>query len=160
MTPPSRIAELAVPVLRYLAEDSRLIMLLLDNGLMVRDANQGFVHLLGLDAPPRGMPLAELLAAGENDRVGQAVQTHSPAEVVLRFLDRRGKEVGIRARLIVLDEGLLLFGEEFVLSEAEVLSEMSRLNNELANTARELHRKNQALERARDKIKTLSGLLP
>ena len=47
-----------------------------------------------------------------------------------------------------------------MLTNEEILQKMSILNNEMANMARDLHRKNKALEKTRSEIKTLSGIIP
>lgn len=48
----------------------------------------------------------------------------------------------------------------FVLTNEFALEKMSELTNDMANMARDLHRKNKELETAWSKIKVLSGIIP
>jgi len=93
-------------------------------------------HLLTAELPERKMPLRFV------------------------FKSLEGGSIILNCHVNRTDHGYLLFGDQAMLAESDILKKMTVLNNEMAALTRELNRKNRALLEAQEQIKTLTGIIP
>lgn len=145
--------------MRYL-EDAGISQVRLSLEGEIMGCNAAFMRLLGLGEEPIGRSLSEWLLPGSQDalrRLDLAPGQETPLDLLLAG---ENDLIEMDARVSRLAECVLLLGRRAILTDEQVLVQMSTLNNELINLTRELKRKNLALEEAQRRIETLSGLIP
>lgn len=148
-------------VLGFLVHESTLLLTVLDRDLSVLETNPAFQKLLETPEDAGTLVFSDLLTADSREEFLRSMENGPlPLKTIVELQSAGEVTARLDIAVLPLAEGYLLFGEHHDLSESEALRQMTLLNNELANTARELHRKNMALEKAQSEIKTLKGLLP
>lgn len=127
-------------VFGYLEAKSGISVLLLDSELNIRDCNQGFVALLGIDQKPVGFPASNFLALDD-------ANPPLASEMTLPFSQRTGFSGYLHCRAIPTEDGCLLFCERLSLTESKAIELMAQLNNELLVIQRALVQKNLLLDK-------------
>jgi hypothetical protein len=159
MNPAGILSEYAHQFEKYLGQTRALSILHLDRDLVIRDVNHHFAGLLDENAPLEGRQLREMVLP-ESRELLESLDSRDAVVFTINFRHGKGMSIPVHCHVFKTAEGWLILGEPFLLSYDESLQKMSTLTNELANMTRELQRKNRALEKARDEIKTLSGIVP
>ncbi len=80
--------------------------------------------------------------------------------LTLDFKGGNGIDFSLKCTFESVESGYIIFGDRYSVTGDELFMSMTKLNNDLSATLRELDRKNKELEDAKKKIKVLSGLLP
>lgn len=145
--------------LHFLWESSSTILIVTDRSFQILDHNASFLRLLPHVQKPKTKSLLSYLSLAS---VADLQQTDVTAidQITLVFTVQDGAAQSLSCRIVPAEECLIFVGEQLLLTESDVVVEMTKLNTELNNLTRELHRKNLALEKARNEIKVLHGLLP
>jgi hypothetical protein len=145
--------------LHFLWESSSTILIVTDRSFQILDHNASFLRLLPHVQKPKTKSLLSYLSLAS---VADLQQTDVTAidQITLVFTAQDGAAQSLSCRIVPAEECLIFVGEQLLLTESDVVVEMTKLNTELNNLTRELHRKNLALEKARNEIKVLHGLLP
>jgi signal transduction histidine kinase len=131
---------------RHLAEFSHLAIVTLDESMTITDCNQGFLRLLGLSEKPARANLRDLVdPANRNDLFLPKQEDHSRLRLNLR--SPSGTVNGLTCDLYRTDQGYILFGEQKMLVESEVVASISSLNDQLTNLTRDLHKTNFELNK-------------
>jgi signal transduction histidine kinase len=131
---------------RYLSEFTHLAIVTLDDSMTITDCNQGFLSLLGLSERPASANLRDLIASASLD----AESLPKPGEhrrVRLNLRSPSGTMNGLTCDLYGTDRGTILFGEQTMLGESEVVAGISSLNDQLTNLTRDLHKSNFELNK-------------
>lgn len=143
---------------RYLGDSVAVAALLLDRDHRVLRFNRAFSRMAGNGPSPLGRPLPDLLEPGSRPTAERLLHGKALVER-LQFLGEGRSIFEVTCRVYSEDQGLLLLGDQLTLTEGDVLQTMSRINGEVVNLGRELERKNRALQRALEDVKTLQGIL-
>jgi len=120
----------------------------------VVECNEAFNGLAGSGGGAVGRVLAELEALGPPAEGQREV----PEPLYLR-LGSGGEQV-VSFHAYAVAGGTLLIGDRVLFTETRIVAGLAALHEELVNTTRELYKRNLALEEARERLKTLRGLLP
>jgi diguanylate cyclase (GGDEF)-like protein len=151
----------------YLGRVSSLTAVILNSEQTILDCNCGFQRLLGLPEKPLGRNLKEFLyqEEGQGDPFSTPIKDLSPkkescdpqryATAKLNFIVGQSVIHTLTCFVFEMKGRFLLFGEKLMLSNTQIISKMSVLNNELAELTRQLNKKNQELERANQVITRL-----
>jgi hypothetical protein len=146
-----------------LRESSRSIFAVLDRGRTLTDCSRGFMRLAGCGSRPVGQPLAAYLDADSAARVESADSTGyrgSPVKLRLRFCSPSAGSHLIDALWSAHADGFTLYGEPPLAVESDMLLELARLNEALITRNREIVRQKAELEKAKNHIRKIEGLLP
>ena len=144
---------------RFLLAATSLATAVFDDELKIVRCNDLFNQLLGSGSSLVGLPLSEIATSEQfQEFTKDKLLENSPLRLSMAL--NLGHQHSLLCHFQVATNGLLLIGEQPVLSSSEILEELSKVNNDLVNLTRRLQKKNADLERAKEKIKTLSGLVP
>lgn len=135
-----------------------VVALLKENGEIL-DCNDGCLRLLGLAGKPVGRPLKDFLQPEQSDRVALERIIDSK-RMRLHFVQKPAVVHVLEAEFVRSEGAFLLFGEKLMLTNNDVVSQMTVLYEELVNLNRRVNKEKAALERARSRIRTLEGILP
>ena len=158
----------------HLLARSSLPVAVFDENQAVVRCNPAFARLTGDDAERLvGRGFGELArvegddaSASESPRPATGASesprpaTGAGAVVRLRFSRAGGGHETVGGHLVELDGGWVWIGERQVITDNELMNELTGLHEQMVNLARELQKRNAQLERARSEIRTLGGLLP
>ena len=143
-----------------------LFALLLGNAGQVLAVNDRAAALLGTEENCCPLPLAELLAEGQEDCLARIEEAASGESLPLSLKTAAGSRIGIDCSVTALGEEMLVFGMYSDQENDRIITEMSVLNLEMANMTRELHKKNlqlavsqQALAKADSMKKTFLAII-
>lgn len=143
-----------------------LFALLLGNAGQVLAVNDRAAALLGTEENCCPLPLAELLAEGQEDCLARIEEAASGVSLPLSLKTAAGSRIGIDCSVAALGEEMLVFGMYSDQENDRIITEMSVLNLEMANMTRELHKKNlqlavsqQALAKADSMKKTFLAII-
>ncbi|MBN1605265.1 MAG: hypothetical protein JW940_01455 [Polyangiaceae bacterium] len=146
--------EHAAVLAEFIGNSDRHIVAELDGAGVIVDSSVGFSRLLGRNDKPVGTPFYELFADERSDRrsglpqVGYLVARARPPSIPSR----------LEAQAIRSGEKLLVVAEQ-VHVEQNVVEQLARLNDEMTNLTRQLHKDKAELERSIARIKRLEGLI-
>ncbi len=140
--------------LDYLNYSRSICIVTFDSDLNILDCNLFFMSLIGLDQKPINRNLKEFLSLQDQDLSFDPKENNGQT---LRFnLINSRRELSAITGYVYNTNGVyVLFGERAWIADHEIIHEISKLNNELANMARELNKKNIALEKANATINDL-----
>jgi len=131
---------------RYLTEFTHLAIVTLDESMTITDCNQGFLRLLGLSEKPARANLRDLVDPANLNALSFPKEgDHRRLRLNLR--SPSGTVNGLSCDLYRTDQGYLLFGEQKMLVESEVVASISSLNDQLTNLTRDLHKSNFELNK-------------
>lgn len=145
---------------RFIEQSRSVVVVELAADGTIRTTNALFAELVGSTAPLSGHPLGDFVRSHLPDDLLETLAEGEVRQFSLNLQGAGTDTFGMKVKLFATDGGFVMFGEVATIETGDMLAEMGRLNTELLNVTRELERKNAALERARIRIKTLSGLLP
>lgn len=140
-------------LLAHLASPEGPAVALVDALGRVVECNEPFDRLAGGGGAAETV-LADLAALAPSDERG-----HGRAERLVLRLGSAGEHV-VSFHVYAVQGGTVLIGDRVLFTETRVVAGLAALHEELVNTTRELHKRNLALEEARDRVRTLKGLLP
>jgi len=143
----------------YFNSAANIVIVVLDPSLKIIDCNNGLANVLHLSECPVGKSFRTYLQTNA-DTLFEELQSHTFESRTLSLAGPSTVQNVLRGLIYKSEQGYVLFGGHIFMTNDKIVSHMSRLNNELANMMRELHRKNKELQEANEKIKTLRGLLP
>lgn len=142
----------------YLWRDTPLDVVLIDKDRRIRICNPRFLDRLGLQASPVGTAVESLFAPAV-----PAWPWPSPGQIVAAAFTIQapsGVTHLMSGHLVGTSTGWLILAEAHRHSYHDLVSKMSLVNNELANLARELGKKNTALAQANARIAELLRIDP
>lgn len=138
----------------FIANSERYIIAELDGTGIVVDCSLGLCLLLGRKDKPVGSAFFELFIDEPSGR-----RSGPPAVGYLAVQARPpGVPSRLQAQVIQSGEGYLVVAEQVNL-EQDVLETLAKLNDEMTNLMRQLHKEKAALERSLARIKRLEGII-
>ena len=144
---------------KFLLASTSLVTAIFDEELKIVSCNGLLNQLLGSGSSLVGLTLNKIATSHDTlEFTREGLIENSPLRLNMTL--KIGYEHSLLCHFSATDDGLLLIGEQPVLSSGEIMEELSKVNMELLDTTRKLQKKNAELERAKEKIKTLSGLVP
>jgi hypothetical protein len=165
---------------QYLDEISSMVLVVLTRDFRIRYCNQGFLKLLDLSQKPLGRDITDFFLP-EKQQFPALPEVGGSLRVLLPFQPHNAAAHLLLCQIINAGRYYLVIGERLLQMESTIVGQISQLNQELTNIARELQQKNQALLEAMEaqcrseaakeeligrlqdalqQVKTLSGLLP
>ncbi len=145
------------PVLDYLEQSGSISIVVLDHELFIKNCNQFFMNLIESSENPIGQNLKDMLLPEDLDMF-----TNLPKEgyqfISYNLTSSHNNQNYMVGYLYKINNGFILFGERAWISDDQIIQEISKLNNDMANMTRELNKKNNALEKANAKITKLSRI--
>ncbi len=141
-------------VFNYIDQVSSICAVLFDKQLVIADCNRAFKEVVGAGDGPVGRKFdSYLLAEDRNLNIAPPEDGFQELRFTLTSeIQGQNNMVGYLART---KGGYLLFCEKAWITEDQIFVEISKINNQLANMARELNKKNIALEKANATINKL-----
>ena len=144
---------------RLLAQQARIIMFIIEGERSIVWTNNAFREMFGRQLPTGGLDIRELLTSEGGKLLDAAGGMITDGMKLVFSCDKKSAHMLV-CRVLSSEKHKLVFSEEVMATEAVVMKSMTRMNNELSNLTRDLHRKNVALQQAMEEIKVLKGLLP
>ncbi len=145
-------------IAQSLQSSQSLTMIILEPDFIIKSHNAGLSHLLQSDKNFSGATFQSILLPESHHLLDESIIDQ---KMPIRFnFDTGSSAVSLDCH-VAMNNGLyIVIGDHQVLCESEIMLEMTVLHNEIAALTRELNRKNKALQKAQNEIKTLSGIIP
>jgi hypothetical protein len=144
----------------YFSTLNKVVVVILDKELNISEHNETFKKLLQVKNDIVGKKLHSFLLP-ESQNILPLSDSTKHVSTLLKFISSFSTPISLDCHIFNIDHKKhLILGSQFMLTNEFVLKKMSELTNEMANMARDLHRKNKELETAWSKIKVLSGIIP
>jgi hypothetical protein len=127
---------------------------------IIKEFNAGFINLVRCERSLiAGAPLKTFL---HEDSWQLLSSNLAEQKMPVRFIIKPvgGGSIILKCRIHRTDDGFLIFGDQTLLAESDILRKITLMNNEMAAMTRELNRKNRQLLDAQEQIKTLTGIIP
>jgi signal transduction histidine kinase len=130
----------------HLEAFTHIVILVVDETMAITDCNQAFLKLLGLSEKPRGTNLRALLEP-ESVNAPSLPTEEARRRMRLNFRDSSGAVNSLICDVYKTDQGYILFGEQTIPSQSEIVARISALNDQLTNLTRDLHKSNFELNK-------------
>lgn len=127
-----------------LDDSSQIALITLTANARIIDYNSGFANLIERNDNLKGADLKSLLLPESRSFLDSYLAKKSP--LPLNFTLSEKDSIALQCAFHPTKNGYLMFGEQPILADSEVMRTMSLLNNELAGLTRELNRKNRILK--------------
>ncbi len=135
-------------MLRFLMEQSDLLVILTTPDGLIRDCNRGFLHSTGLSEKPLQRPLGDFMTLPDGFPDGT-----NPDSTQLFHL--HGIRMPFLVQVFATADGCLLVGEKRIIEDEGILEAISRTNRDLSDVIRQAKRQNLALQQANEEITRL-----
>jgi len=142
------------PIIEYLNQSSSVSLILLDNNMQIKDCNQLFLKIIETDQKPVGLNLKEFLITEDHHLTTNPPENKS-LNIRYTLLSGQGNPTNMIGGFYRLNNDYLLLGERAWIADDQVIHEISKMNNELANMTRELNKKNIGLEKLNAEVNNL-----
>lgn len=134
----------------FLQQSENTIVLTVDQDMYILEANRAFCKFFLLDTVPVGRPLRDFFVNSSlavlEDAKGLENAFHTKTKGSIMFSD-------LVVHSFKTEGGFLLLSEPKNVIESDVMNEISRLNQDLIDTTRDLDRKNIELEETMERLK-------
>ncbi len=130
----------------HLEAFTHIVILAVDETMAITDCNQAFLKLLGLSEKPRGTNLRALLEPESVNALSLPTE-EARRRMPLNFRDSSSAVKSLTCDVYRTDQGYILFGEQTILSESEIVARISALYDQLTNLTRDLHKSNFELNK-------------
>jgi hypothetical protein len=156
----SFILEHAVLLENYFNQTETLAIVILDNNLKISRSNECFRKLISSKKVLPGEEIYSFLLPESHELLPLSTST-SDRSVWLNFKPAGSSAIPLHCQIFRLENGNhLILGGHLTLTNEVIIQEMTLMSNEMANMARDLHRKNRELQDAHSKIRILGGIIP
>jgi hypothetical protein len=146
--------EHAATLAEFIGGSERYIVAELEGAGLIVDCSVGFLRLLGREDRPVGSPFYDLFTDERSDR-----RTGLPDLGHLLARARPPAAPSLLAAQVLRSGAAYLVVAEQVNLEQDVVEQLAKLNDEMTNLTRQLHKDNAELERSITRIKRLEGLI-
>lgn len=152
----------------FLAEESSVAIVAIDDRMVIKACNNGFLQLFSLETPPIGRSLGDFLLISERYLLLPG------SEWRLQCTAKSGVSGALSGYVFSVQRDLVLVAERVMATDTTIVGQMTHLTNELVNKERELARQNKRLSLLREelsakvkelestlaRVKQLEGILP
>ncbi|MFO8192378.1 MAG: GGDEF domain-containing protein [Bacillota bacterium] len=142
------------PFLKYLNRAGSVGIVIMDRQFIIKDCNDYFLRMIENDNRPCGDHLSKYLAHEDKTFMKQLIREETD-RIRLTIVGQKGSRISMSGYFTEFASGYVLFLERAWIEDDEVIKEISKLNNEMANMTRELNKKNIELQRANARINNL-----
>ena len=147
-------------IANYFIQTATDVLLVLDADLRILSCNNCFRDLVSSLNDPTGKLIDQFLLSESQGILPLSDSTNTRA-VRLNFKSENSSAIPLQCYVYkVSNSKHLVLGGHIMLSNDDILKNMTRMSSEMANLTRDLNRKNNELKEAHSKIKTLSGIVP
>lgn len=146
-------------ITQRLHRSQSLTMIILEPNFIIKSHNAGLSHLLQSNKNFCGDTFQSILFPESHHLLNKSI-IDQKMPIRFNFKTTGSSAVSLDCHLVGVDGRYIIIGDHPILSENEIMQKMTVLNNEMANLTREINRKNKALQKAQDEIKTLRGIVP
>jgi len=137
-----------------------LAIIIVDNDLKISECNKYFKKIISSRRKLLGESIYSFLLP-ESQKVLPISETIENQAVWLNFKTHSSTSISMKCHIIKMESGgYFIIGGHLMLTPDQNIQEMTVMSNEMANMARDLHRKNKELREAQSQIKVLSGIIP
>lgn len=144
----------------FLLHTDAVVFIVLDEELNISSHNECFKKLISAGRDVRGHSIRGFLLPESKDLL-PLPDSGDRFSGWLNFNSPDSSVIPLSCRINRTKDGRhIIFGGRLMLSGDRILEKMTTMSNEMANIARDLHRKNRELEEAHSQIKILSGIIP
>lgn len=145
---------------KYFYQTDTLSIVVIDENLKISAHNRCFRTLISSGEDISGRPIHSFLLPESQALIPLSAPIRNQS-VLLSFKSPESSPVPLKCKIIKINDGQhLIIGGHLMLTNEQILQQMTAMSNEMANMSRDLHRKNRELQEAHSKIKTLSGIVP
>ena len=131
---------------------SQIALIALTADARIIDYNSGFANLIERHENLKDIDLKSLLLPESSALLDSNLVARSPFQLNFALSDK--DSIALQCAFQPTRNGYLMFGEQAILADSEIMRTMSMLNNELAGLTRELNRKNRALQQTQSKLQS------
>lgn len=144
-------------IISYFDQLSSLAIVLIDKDKKILDCNIGFIKILGLREKPINHPLTKFLS-----RYSEEVLLSDRAFNVINivFKGAGNMEILLKGSILSFDNLYLMIFEQYRLTYNELITKMSKLNDQIVDITRQLEKKNLQLSEALTTIKRITNTDP
>ncbi len=144
-------------IISYFDQLSSLALVLIDKDKKILDCNSGFIKILGLREKPINYNLTKFLS-----RYSEKLLLPDSAfnMTTLIFKGIGNVEILLRGAIFPVDNLYLMIFEQYRLTYNELLTKMSKLNDQIVDITRQLEKKNLQLSEALTTIKKITNTDP
>ena len=144
-------------VFDYLIQTDTLTVVILNDDFTIAMHNQCFGKLVGDGKDLSGLEISSCLLPESYSIFDKPLEQNQ--SIWLNFKSPSSYPVPLKCRIFKLPNNkYLILGGNLMLTNEQILQEMTIMSNELANMARDLKKKNRELE-DHSKIRVLSGII-
>ncbi len=141
-------------LVEYLDRSENICVVVLDDGMLIKDCNRFFLKLIGTGSIPVDQNIRDFLLPENHDLVNKPPKKNYQ-NLNYTLISGPGNQVNMFGSLYNLNKGYLLLGERSWIADDQIIHEISKMNNELANMTRELNKKNIELEKLNAEVNNL-----
>lgn len=144
-----------LPIMDYLNQYGSTCVIKLNWNMEIEDYNNFFTSITGFAEKPSGINFRDLIIPEDHSFLDILDGKQGYQAVNFTLLDTSGHMNSMAGYARKIEDGYLIFVERSWMNDTNVLNEVSKLNNEMANITRELNKKNIALAKANATINEL-----
>ncbi len=137
-----------------LVGSQRQLLVELDRSGAIVDLSVGFTQLLGRHDPPLGCRFDELFEYGSAD----PPLAPPPVGTLVAYTRPPSPRVRLHGQVVESKTSILVVAERIALEQG-VIEQLTKLNDEMTNLLRELHKEKAEVQRSLERIKRLEGLI-
>lgn len=135
----------------YIYEESQLPIIYLSDKYVILKHNNAFRKMAG-DKSLVNLPLEGIMHIESISEDISVMENYTSRKIHCTIDSKTGIVTSLFGVLLTINNNLLLIFEKYILSEYEIVSQLSQLNVEMSNLSRSLAKKNYELEQANEKI--------
>lgn len=138
--------------IQYVYNLSNLGVVIIDKKGKIIDCNEGFCKILGVEKKLIGFNIKDLLSKTSQEPI---LSKKSLTKLNLLFIGKDNVKILLNSFIFPISGYYLLIFEQHRLTYSELITKMSKLNDEIVNMTRELEKKNAQLKEALTTIKKI-----
>ena len=138
-------------LLKYLLDNTNMAIAKLTKDFRIKEYNKGFEKLLGFPDNISDSLFEEVVGKIKITSENKESENMSIAEITCLYKNKAGSTVHLQGSLIKREDEIIVVIKNFLLNEANIVNELSKMNIEMSNLARELTKKNFQLKQASEK---------
>lgn len=131
---------------------TQVALVTLTTDTRIIDCSKGFKNLIGHDENLKNVDFKNLLLPESRALFEDNLAKKSPLQLNFALAD--SNSLALQCSFHPTRDGYLMFGEQAILADSEVMRTISTLNNEMAGLTRELNRKNRVLQHTQRQLQT------
>lgn len=144
-------------IVSYFEHLSNVAIIVVDKDKKILDCNSGFTKILGLREKPINFPLTNFLSKHSKE-ILLPDRAYNMIKIVFKGADNM--EILLKGSIFSIENLYLMIFEQYRLTYNELISKMSKLNDQIVDITRQLEKKNLQLSEALKTIKKITNTDP